>query len=112
MSYTEMSSVLPENSIVDLNLLRPPQISTNVSQDSSVTVVQQTSSPRVWFEWVLIRRPMTQQELADHSELFEALDAENRTNWFIIVFIIFMVLFFILVLMLLITGVIPFCNLK
>ena len=87
MSYIEMSSVLPENRIVDLNLLRPPQISTNVSQDSPVAVVQQTSYPRVWFERELVRRPMTQRELENHSELFEALDAENRTNWYIIMFL-------------------------
>ena len=97
MSYLEMRAVRPicvideterggTDCMVDLTSLRPPQIHEvnhsrsgqslrRGSEISPSCPVESQSSPRVWIENVRVRRPMRPHELAENSDLFNAIDA-------------------------------------
>ena len=79
MSYLEMHGIVPETSVVDLSFLQPPMVSSGFHDNVGQPSVYRTwfydhpSLPRVWFEPVLIRRPMTVQELATRRELLRSI---------------------------------------
>ena len=94
MSYLEMRAIsrVSSDCVVDLNWLRPPEISNirgsergqlsdGVSEVSSPCPIESQSSPRVWIENVRVRRPMRPHELAENADLFDAIDAERRGKY-------------------------------
>ena len=84
---------------VDLNNLRPPKKKKNPQLN-------------VWIERSRRRRMMTDEELAENSDLFEAINRERRTGKIELILIcLIMLLLFFLFLSFFYVGLIPFCNL-
>ena len=113
MSYLEMRPVPPKDCVVEVESPGEPEAGKGAIFENSVRrsrFYENPSLPRVWFEPVLVRRHMTEREVADRSQFFDALQAERRTDVILISFFVVVLILFILFFILLFSGVIPFCN--
>ena len=121
MSYLDMRPVPLRDFVVEFESLRSSSAaefgSNEVGQEFEPRGLMRRSQfysspllPHVWFEPVITRCSLTVQEFSERGELFRSLERGRHLDAIMLTIIVIVLIVFLSFFVLLLTGIIPYCN--